>query len=112
MMNTLLRIHNVQVNCLLQDPELDPDDLFKLTRDLKLAIGEETDIEADVPMSAATAGSRGDPITLGALALTFLSSGAAVALIKVLQTYVARRPSLEVELSRETEPRSRSRAVT
>jgi hypothetical protein len=90
----------MRIQCQLRDPDIDADDLLKLTRDFRAVLVDETDAEAELAVGADGAGTRGDPITLGVIAVTFLTSGAAVALIKVLETYIGRRPSLEVELSR------------
>ena len=90
----------MRIDCQFRDPDLDDDDLFRFTRDFTAVLVDETDLQAELAVGSAPVGARGDPITLGAIAITFFSSGAAVALIKVLETYIARRPSLEVELSR------------
>jgi hypothetical protein len=45
-------------------------------------------------------GSKGEAITLGLIALTFLSGGSAVALLDVLKSYLARDSSLEMTLER------------
>jgi Effector Associated Constant Component 1 len=90
----------MQISCRLTADDLDDDDLQHLVRDFAATVTAETDISAELATGASAPGTRGDPITLGTIALSFLSSGAAVALIKVLETYVSRRPSLEIELSR------------
>ena len=78
--------------------ELDAEDLQDLTRQLCLAINQETDFEAELPVTDTAPGSKGDPITLGTIALAFIGSKAAVELVGVLRTYFAREPSLEMEL--------------
>jgi len=72
--------------------ELDDEDLQDLTRQLCLAINQETDVEAELPEADTAPGAKGDPITLGTIALAFISSKAAVALVGVLHTYFAREP--------------------
>jgi Effector Associated Constant Component 1 len=44
----------------------------------------------------AEAGSRGDVIAVGQLALAFITSGAAVSLIQCLKAYVAREQTLRI----------------
>jgi hypothetical protein len=61
---------------------------------------EESGVDAHLHHAPGRAGNKGDPITTGALVLTFLTSGAAVALVKVLEAYISRRRSVELELAR------------
>ncbi|MGA2113797.1 MAG: hypothetical protein ABSH56_03490 [Bryobacteraceae bacterium] len=85
----------------ITDPEAGDEQKQQLTRDLVRTLSRETDMTAALPEPAAAApGSRGDPVTLGTIALTFLSGGSAVALIKVLETYFQRKSSLQVELKK------------
>jgi len=84
----------------MRSADLEPEYIQTLTRELSLTLNRETDVRAQPAGGPAEPGTKGDPITLGSLALTFLTSGAAVALIKVLETYVGRKRSLEVELAR------------
>lgn len=79
---------------------LSAEELDILTRQLAQTIGRETDISAQIPGHQAPPGAKGDPITIGALALSFLSSGAAVALIEVLKTYLGRVSNLAIEVKR------------
>ena len=79
---------------------LSPEDLQTLTFDLCTTLNRETEIQANPEESKALEGAKGDLITLGTLGLTFLTSGSAVALIKVLEMYFARNQSLEVQLER------------
>ncbi|MDQ2839469.1 MAG: hypothetical protein M3Y72_00175 [Acidobacteriota bacterium] len=89
----------MSIRCSLRASDLDDDDVQRLTQELCRTIREETEVDAQLETGASVTGDRGDPITLGTIALTFLSGGAAVALIKVLEVYVGRKPSLEVELT-------------
>jgi hypothetical protein len=53
------------------------------------------------PVEAATArGERGDPVTLGALALALITSKAVTALIECLKAYFARERTLIVKIKR------------
>ena len=55
-------------------------------------------------------GNKGDLVQLGQIILTFLTSGAAVALIEVLKAYFARSASIEMEFEREDGRKMRIRA--
>jgi hypothetical protein len=80
--------------------ELDPERLHASTMELRRTILEET--EATVSKSAVVSetGAKGDPITIGSLAVTFLTSGAAVSIFKVIEAYVTRKRSIDLEISR------------
>lgn len=84
----------------LSSDALPDDELDALTRQLAGTIASETPIDARLPEGDAAPGAKGDAVTIGTLALTFLSSGAAVALFEVLKTYFAREPSLEIAIKR------------
>jgi hypothetical protein len=71
-----------------------------LTGDLCRTITKETDIEAELAKGIAQRGAKGEPITLGLIALTFLSGGSAVALLEVLKSYLARDSTLDMTLER------------
>jgi len=91
----------MQATLFITDPDAVDEQKQQLTRDLVKTLNRETEIDAALAEPAAAApGSRGDPVTLGTIALTFLTSGAAVALIKVLETYFQRKSSLQVELKK------------
>jgi hypothetical protein len=61
---------------------------------------DETEASVAIPATAVAEGAKGDPITIGTVVLTFLTSGAAVSIFKVLEAYVTRKSSIEVEISR------------
>lgn len=77
-----------------------PETLQALTRDLAESLRDNTDIVAELPDAAPEPGARGDPVTLGVLALAFVTSGSAVALFEVLKAYFERDSSLEMEFER------------
>ena len=83
----------------LGDESLDDEDLRALTVELQRSI--KTDAHASVVTKAPEPGSRGDPVTLGALALALISSGAVTSLISVPAAFAARRSSLEFEVTAE-----------
>jgi hypothetical protein len=80
--------------------DLEPEQLQALARELCLELNRETDVQALPAEGSGGPGTRGDAITIGGMVLAFLSSGAAVGLVKVFEAYVARRPSLELELQK------------
>ena len=77
-----------------------PDSLQNLTRELSASLGDNTNIAATLPEAPAEPGARGDPVTIGVLALAFVTSGSAVALFNVLKAYFERDSSLEMEFQR------------
>ena len=81
--------------------DLSGEDLQKLTLDFSKTLNDETEAKATIPEKPGGAGSKGDPITLGTIILTALSSGTVVALFNVIKSYIERKPSLELELKRE-----------
>jgi hypothetical protein len=92
------------MNCRLSlaSPELDAEDLQALTRDFSNAVNREDDIQAELAYAAAAPGTRaGELLDIGQLALTFLTSGAAVALINVGKSFFERNSSLEMTVERQ-----------
>lgn len=85
----------------LSSGELNDEDIQELTTDLCKTIINETDINAELVEGPTQKGNRGEPITLGLIALTFMSSGAAVALFNVLKSYLDRESSLIFGIQRE-----------
>lgn len=81
--------------------DLDAEDLQNLTNDLCRTVNQETDVTAKLPEEPGEAGTRGDPITVGTLILTFLTSGAAVALFNVVKSYFERNSSLVITFKRK-----------
>ena len=67
-----------------------------LARDLVSSINDHTDAKAALPEGAAKAGERGDPVTLGTIALSVISSGTVVALFQVIKSYFERDESLHI----------------
>jgi hypothetical protein len=76
-----------------------PDDaLSELTRDLKIGL-LQNGLIAPAPATRPTMGERGDPVTIGVIALAAFSSGGAVgSLIKCLQAILARDRTLRIKL--------------
>ena len=81
--------------------DLSNEDLQALTLELSKTLNDETEAKATLPEETGETGSKGDPITLGTVILTALSSGTVVALFNVIKSYIERKPSLELEFKRE-----------
>jgi len=75
----------------------DDEELQRLTRQLCDSIADETEIEAEIPSGAVQQGHKGDMVTLATIALTFMSSGAAVALFNVLKAHFERNSSFTIK---------------
>ncbi len=88
----------MSIQLILTNDDLNEDSLQLLTQDLLQTLGSETDIQAEIVQGEAVQGSKGDPVTLGVLALSFITSGAAVALIGVLKSYITRSSSIQFEV--------------
>ena len=86
----------MNASLILAESNLDPEDLHRLTTELCRSIGEETDINA----SLAQPGTKGDPVTIGAIALGLISSGAIANLISVLSSFAGRQSSVSFTLTR------------
>jgi len=84
----------------LSSNELDPEDLQALTRGLCDSIVDETEIKAEIPSGAVVQGAKGDPVTLGLIVLTLLTSGSAVALFEIFKAYFNRNSSLTIKMIR------------
>ncbi|MEK7992966.1 MAG: hypothetical protein AAB403_04085 [Planctomycetota bacterium] len=86
----------------LTSAELGAEDLQALTRDFCNTANQEGGLSVELVHEAAPPGARSaELVQIGNLALTFLSSGAAVALINVCKSFFERSSSLELSLERE-----------
>ena len=79
--------------------DLAEDEVQQILQDLCRTINDETEIRAAQASTTGGLGTKGDPITLGTIALAFITSGAAIKLLSVLKTAVGRKSSLKFELS-------------
>jgi Effector Associated Constant Component 1 len=73
--------------------------LSQLTRDLERDLSRGG-IKARAVEAAAVPGEKGEPVTIGVLALALVASGAVKALIGCLKAYVSREPALTIKLKR------------
>jgi hypothetical protein len=71
--------------------------IARLARDLERDLNREG-IKAQPLETVPAPGEKGDPVTLGVLALALISSGAVKALIGCLKAYLSREPSLIIKL--------------
>jgi hypothetical protein len=78
--------------------ERSPADLQALVDEMTADLNQLQGAEAESESTPAPAGSRGDMISLGTIAMTFITSGAAVAAINVLKSYFEREPGLKVRM--------------
>jgi hypothetical protein len=72
----------------------------KLTRDLERDLSRGG-IKTHAVETAAAPGERGEPVTLGVLALALVTGGAVKALIDCLKTYVSLEPALTIKVKRK-----------
>ena len=86
----------------LVSADLEAADLQALTRDFCNTANQEDGLSVELAHETAAPGTRSPALLqVGKLALTFLSSGAAVALINVCKSYFERNSSLELSFERE-----------
>lgn len=90
--------------------DLPEEALQGFVRELSIALNDQRGLTAELPSRAAAVGERGDPVALGTLVITFLSSGAAVAFLEVARAYFERRGSMSIELTRTDGRKVRIRA--
>lgn len=86
----------------LHCPDLDAADLQALTDELGAELNAVSGVDAQRAETTGAKGSRGDVITIGNLVLAFISSGAAVAAINVLKSYLSRQPTLSFDITDES----------
>jgi hypothetical protein len=87
---------NTQIEMKIVQDEIREDRLADLTADIARLIQKETDIRTELPREKPGPGMKGEPVTIGLIILTFISSGAAVALFDVLKSYFVRDSSLKI----------------
>lgn len=87
----------------LVSDEMDKEDLQQMTRQLCGDLRDEAGVDAALATQAAGAGAKSIDVELiGKILLAAIGAGGPiVALIGVLKTYAARKPSLQFELQRK-----------
>jgi hypothetical protein len=81
-------------------PDVPSDMLQAFTDDVCTAINRETAFTARRETAPSVLGSRGDPVTIGAIVLSVLTGTTASGLLDVLKAYVQRRSSIIIEVTR------------
>jgi len=82
--------------------ELSDDVLQKITFDVCNTVNKEIDATASIVEHDSGAGYRsGGAITIGEIALAAFTSGAVVAMLNVIKTYIASRPTLKFSLKKK-----------
>lgn len=90
----------MSISMKITSDDTEAEDLQKLTLNLMNTINSETDAKAALPEAPAKTGAKGEPVTIGLIILTALTSGTVVALLDVLKSYFERKPSLEINFKR------------
>ena len=94
-------VNFMHVDLAISSNKLADNRLQDLTRELCAQLNEQQDVDAEIPTAAAEAGAKGDMVTMGTLALTFMTSGAAVALFNIAKAYFERDKSLVIKLTND-----------
>jgi hypothetical protein len=84
------------------EPNSNPSETARLTRDLVESLGKQRDIEAALNEGRAELGSKGEVVLAGQIAMQLIASGGVVVtLVNVFKSYFERKPLLEVEIKRK-----------
>ena len=84
----------------LSAPNLAPEQLQDISSSLLKDLAVELGLNARFTTEAGKLGDKGDPITIGAIIVSLAKSGAILGVIRLLQTYIRRVPSLELTIAR------------
>ena len=80
--------------------ESDQEVVNRLSRDLLTAMREEVDANAALDTKAAMPGDKADLVTLGAIVMAVITTGALTKFIEVLNSWVNRKPSIRYKIKR------------
>jgi hypothetical protein len=83
----------------LSAPNRTDDAMGELSFGLCDLINSEKIGAASLTEGTGSQGNKGDPITLGVIAITLIKSGAAVAMFNVLKAYFQNRATIDIELT-------------
>jgi hypothetical protein len=89
---------DIYMELYIQSDSVNSSQLHKLSLSMLADLNEQANVSAYLPKGTVDPTAKGDPITIGQLALTFLGGGSAVALLEVIKAYVVRNNSLSIEL--------------
>src|SRR4051812_44724679 len=83
----------------ISEPGVDEAKIASLSRQLMQSIKDDGIGIARSPAESGERGSKGDPVTIGAIILSLIGDGGVAGkLIDVLRSIVDRRPTIEIEL--------------
>jgi hypothetical protein len=85
----------------LSSNELDDEKLQNIALELCKTLERETDVAAKLAEGPSLPGTKGEPIILATIILSFITSGAAVAMFNVFKSYFDRNSTLEMEFQRK-----------
>ena len=92
----------MNINLMLESEDFDEDSIQNLTREICTTINRETDFDASIGEQKSAIGTKGDPITIGAIVLAVLGTGGgAAALINVFKSFVDRSKELSIKLKKQ-----------
>jgi hypothetical protein len=89
------------ITLILSSNELDDEKIQGLSLDLCRTLERETDVAAKLAEGDNLPGIKGEPIILATIILSFITSGAAVAMFNVFKSYFERNSTLEMEFQRK-----------
>ena len=72
----------------------------RLSRDLLTAMRDEVDANAALDTKAAMPGDKADVVTLGALVMAIITTGALTKFLEVLNSWVSRKPTISYKIKR------------
>jgi len=84
----------------LTAPNLAPEQLQDISSSLLKDLVVELGLNARFTTEAGKLSDKGDPVTIGVIIVSLAKSGAILGLIRLLQTYIRRVPSLELTVAR------------
>jgi hypothetical protein len=80
--------------------ENDQELVARMSRDLLVVMRDEVDADAALDTKAAAAGERADVVTLGAIILAVITTGALTKFLEVLNSWVTRKPHIAYKVKR------------
>jgi hypothetical protein len=89
-----------QVELVLQSETMTDAAMQARMRQLSREMQARADVKTEQARGPAQAGAKGEPITIGALLVTFISSGAAVAALNVLKSWIEKDKSLSFTIKK------------
>ena len=81
--------------------ELDEERLQSITRQFCQSLSAQLGYDARLPEAPGAAGERGDPVTIGTILVTLAKTGTILGFLRLVQSYIARAPSLELSIVRQ-----------